>query len=123
MAHLASNPKPDGVSPIRFGLHCNADGQLSAPDDVFDLAELCYGLSQDGWSGEQIAQELGWSETRVTRYSSIKSLLHSQAWSRARTELPRNSNLETDDEEVLGGSPTSGLSSSICPALMETERP
>ncbi|MBA7547001.1 hypothetical protein ES705_39403 [subsurface metagenome] len=33
---------------------------------------------------------------------TIFSRLHPLAWSRARTELPRNSNLETDDEEVLG---------------------
>ena len=77
--------KPDGVSPIRFGLQCNADGQLTAADDVFDLAELCWNLAQMGWEGKQIKEELGWdSEAKVTYYGNIKKLLHERAWNTAR---------------------------------------
>ena len=95
-------PKPDGINPIRFGLYCNADGQLSAPDDVFDLAELCYGLSHDGWTGEQIAKELGWSEAHITRYGSIKAQLHPKVWDVARNPLPKTATL-VDDRAVEFG--------------------
>jgi len=94
-------PKPDGVSPIRFSLHCNADGQLSAPDDVFDLAELCYGLSQDGWEREHIAQELGWSPTVVTQYKQIKELLHPSTWEMIRTSVAKTPRLATADDDGL----------------------
>jgi hypothetical protein len=89
--------KPDGVSPIRFALQCNADGQLSAPDDVFDLAELCYGLAQDGWTGEQIAKELGWSEGAVYNYKAIKDDLHPKAWVLAR--LTNFNSLVSEDDD------------------------
>jgi len=77
--------RPTHVSPIRFGLQCNADGQMTAADDVFDLAELCWNLAQQGWKGEQIAGELGWNnKQRVSQYVQIKSELHPLAWSLAR---------------------------------------
>lgn len=86
---IASIPyvtRPAHVSPIRFGLQCNADGQLTAADDVFDLAELCWGLAQSGWTGEAIAAELGdkWSPSKVTFHSNIKALLHPISWNTAR---------------------------------------
>jgi DNA modification methylase len=94
--------KPDSASPIRFALQCNADGQLSAPDDVFDLAELCYGLAQQGWSGEQIAKELGWDRTAVVHYSQIKECLHPEAWRLARSGVTRNGSLVTEpDQDVV----------------------
>lgn len=78
--------KPDAIGAIRFGLQCNADGQMTAADDVFDLAELCWTLAQDGWEGKDIAGELpgDWSESKVTFHSNIKELLHAKAWNTAR---------------------------------------
>lgn len=76
--------KPQHVSPIRFGLQCNADGQLTAADDVFDLAELCWQLAQDGWTGERIAGELGKSEDFASKHKLIKDRLHPIAWNLAR---------------------------------------
>ena len=102
IAEIPWVPKPEGVSPIRFALYCNADGQLSAPDDVFDLSELCYGLSQDGWTGEQIAKDLGWSEAHVTRYASIREQLHPKVWDIAKNPLPKTATLVTDEEEGIG---------------------
>ena len=67
-----------------------------------ELKAMARSLDQEGLSQGAIAKELGWSETRVTRYSSIKSLLHPRAWSYARTELPKNVDLATDHEELVG---------------------
>ena len=99
--------KPDGVSPIRFALQCNADGQLCAPDDVFDLAELCYGLSQDGWSGQQIAGELGgWSDSAVEFYRQIKAKLHPRAWELARSPTKIGELWEGERDDIVGLIPT-----------------
>jgi len=76
--------KPSDVSSIRFGLQCNADGQLSAADDVFDFAELCWHLSAEGLTGQIIAQELGWSIDLVSKHKLIKDRLHRLAWGMAR---------------------------------------
>ncbi len=93
--------KPDGVSSIRFGLQCNADGQLAQPNDVFDYAELCYGLAQEGWTGEQIAEELGtgWGVGLVSYHKQIKEKLHSRAWDLAR--FTKNMGLVNNDETDL----------------------
>ena len=72
----------------------------AVPDDVFDLAELCYGLSQQGWSGEQIAKELGWSEGAVFNYKAIKDYLHPRAWSLARL-TNFNSFVSEDDDGLV----------------------
>jgi site-specific DNA-methyltransferase (adenine-specific) len=94
--------KPDGVSSIRFGLQCNADGQLCEADDVFDLAELCWGLAQEGWTGEQIAAELGWNtKQQVEQYASIKAGLHPSAWVLARYPSTRNANSVDSGDEGL----------------------
>jgi hypothetical protein len=96
--------KPAEVSLIRFGLQCNADGQLSAANDVFDYAELCWGLAQEGWTGEQIAYELGekWSPPKVTYYSNIRRLLCPRAWDMARHGLTRNDDsVNAEDEDVV----------------------
>jgi len=93
--------KPNGVSPIRFALQCNADGQLCSPNDVFDLAELCYGLSQEGWTGEQIAGELGWDEPYVTRHKQICELLHPKSWQLSRAGFPKKPELENDGSKSL----------------------
>ena len=95
--------KPDGVSTIRFGLQCNEDGQLTAADDVFDFAELCWNLAQEKWTGQQIADELGWTNSvDVTRHSQIKNLLHTKAWGLARYELPKNIDVGNGEFESLG---------------------
>lgn len=93
--------KPEGISPIRFGLQCNADGQLTAADDVFDLAELCWNLAQMGWEGKQIKEELGWdSEAKVTYYGNIKRLLHERAWNAARLTKISTAVNSDDDQSV-----------------------
>lgn len=87
--------KPADVPAIRFGLQCNADGQLTAADDVFDLAELCWNLSEIGkMTGDQIAETLGWdNRTKVVQYKAIKDGLHPKSWS-----VTKNSSLVTDGE-------------------------
>jgi len=61
------------------------------PNDMFDLAELCWRLNQDGWTGQQIAQELGWNETAsVTNHKNIKVKLHPAAWQLARFGIIAN---------------------------------
>jgi DNA modification methylase len=92
--------KPDDISHIKFGLQCNADGQLSQADDVFDLAELCWNLSKAGWTGQQIADELGWGLPEVSKYKSIKGNLHKLSWSIAR--FPINVELGNEENETVG---------------------
>ena len=85
--------KPADVSAIRFGLQCNADGQLCEADDVFDLAELCYGLAREGWDGKTIADELGWGIDLVSKHKIIRERLAPRAWEVARsTKIPNSSN-------------------------------
>lgn len=77
--------KPADVSPIRFGLQCNADGQLTAADDVFDLAELCWSLASEGRSYSDIASEIGFGDKSiVTAHANIKTKLHDASWDLAR---------------------------------------
>ena len=92
--------KPADVSPIRFGLQCNADGQLTAADDVFDLAALCWNLANSGWTGQAIADELGWTPVDVSRHSTIKQNLHARAWALAR--FPKISVIGNLDTESIG---------------------
>ncbi len=60
--------RPHNVSYVRFSLQCNADGQLCQADDVFDLAELCWKLTRDGWRGKDLAEELGWGGDMVSKH-------------------------------------------------------
>ena len=71
------------------------------PDDVFDLAELCYGLSQEEWSGEQIAKELGWTEAFVSYHKHIKERLHPRAWDLARNTLTKTTAFVNGEENEL----------------------
>lgn len=94
--------KPADVSPIRFGLQCNADGQLTAEDDVFDLAELCWTLAEvEGWSGQSVADELGISRVQAQQYKSIKDGLHFVAWNLARRGVTKNQNKVTQSQDAL----------------------
>lgn len=96
--------KPADVSPIRFGLQCNADGQLCEADDVFDLAELCYSLAETGWTGQQIAEELGFGSTALVSYhGNIKRLLHPATWSAARLTKSDTLVNQSDDGVVNDG--------------------
>ena len=94
--------KPADTSAIRFGLESNADGQLCAADDVFDIAELCAALSHDGWTQTRIAEELGWERPQVARYAGIKKQLHPRAWTLARDGVPRIQESAQGDGEDLG---------------------
>ncbi len=88
-------------SPIRHSLRCNRDGQDNTPDDVFDLAELCYRLAQEGWTGQQIADEMGWTPANVTYYSNIRKELHPIAWKLARSELTKNGSSVSEEGETV----------------------
>jgi len=55
-----------------------------------------------GWTGEQIAKELGWSEAHITRYGSIKAQLHPKVWDVARNPLPKTATLVNDKAEEFG---------------------
>lgn len=93
---------PDGVSGIRHALRCNEDGADTERYDVFDLAELCWGLAQDGWTGQQIADELGWgSAAKVSYYSGIRSNLHPRAWGLARGLTINDNLLRVTGETVV----------------------
>lgn len=93
--------KPDDVSSIRFGLQCNTDGQLAAADDVFDLAELCWKLSNEGMTGKDVAELIGWdSAGAVSNYKGIREKLHAAAWNLARFTTNRNSVNNGDDSVV-----------------------
>ncbi|MBA7691416.1 hypothetical protein ES703_99959 [subsurface metagenome] len=89
--------------------HLEEIGYLSAADNLSAWLttsqlweELCYVLSQDGWTGEQIAKELGWSESNVAQHKQIKEDLHPQAWVLARYSFTRNGAVvkEGTDEPV-----------------------
>lgn len=81
---------PDGISRIRHSIRCNADGADTRPDDVFDYASRIAALSRAGWTGQQIAEELGWgSAAKVTYYSNVRALLHPRAWVTAKSGLTR----------------------------------
>lgn len=67
---------------------------------MFDLAALCWQKSQDGWTGQQIADWLGWNPVQVTRYKQIRDLLHPYSWTEAR--FPKNQVREIDTEDDLG---------------------
>lgn len=94
---------PADVTPIRFGLLCNADGQKTAADDVFDLAELCWTLAEvEKWQGQRIADEVGFGDpATVTRFSNIKTKLHSLAWSTARYGLTKNADQGKNEQNTL----------------------
>lgn len=93
--------KPDDVSSIRYALQCNADRAKGREDDVFDKAELCWKLAQDGWKGEEIAREFGqnWSPTKVTFHSNIRQLLHPLSWNLAR--FTKNGNIVNGNNEYI----------------------
>lgn len=94
---------PADASPIRFGLLCNADGQRTAADDVFDLAELCWTLAEvEKWDGKKIAAELGWkTDIQVWQHKAIREKLHDKAWQLARYGLTRNTPLVRQEENDL----------------------
>lgn len=85
--------KPEGISTIRHSIQCNQDQTLGTAHDVFDYAELCYGLAKDGMKGEEIAGELGWSKDLVSKHGLIKSRLHPLAWNLARCLSTKNSDI------------------------------
>jgi len=96
ITHVPFEYIPDGESAISYGLWCNQNGQLTAADDVFDLAELCWKLSRAGWTGQQVADELGWgNKSVVTQYTNIVSLLHKRAYEFAKNHTFVNTNKRT----------------------------
>ena len=82
--------KQEGVSRIRHAIRCNEDGTDTERHDVFDLAELCWQLAEDGWTGQAIADELGWSRVRGEQFRAIREKLHPLAWSLARWGVTNN---------------------------------
>lgn len=86
LAQVPYIDKPDNVSPIRHSIRCNQDQTLGTAHDVFDYAELCYGLAQDGYELKDISSELGigWGIDLVSKHKQIRDRLHPLAWSLAR---------------------------------------
>ena len=93
--------KPEAVSAIRHSILCNADQTIGTAHDVFDYAELCAGLYADGWAGQQIADELGWSAPMVTYHANIRRLLHERVWEMARYGLTKNADMVNADTNIL----------------------
>jgi site-specific DNA-methyltransferase (adenine-specific) len=79
---------------IAHSLRCNRDGADTLRDDVFDLAELCWKLAQNGQTLEQINEQigLGWSPDLVSKHKLIKERLCGAAWGLARS---------TNNDEVV----------------------
>jgi 16S rRNA G966 N2-methylase RsmD len=92
---------PRRVRTVHRRLQCNADSQLTAADDVFDYAELCWYLAHvAGWEGKAIAAELRWNNAaRVTQHKDIKEHLHPRAWTLARAELTRSAAVVNNDDD------------------------
>jgi site-specific DNA-methyltransferase (adenine-specific) len=87
--------------PIAHAIRCNIDGADTEPHDVFDLAELCYNLSESGMPGTEIAQKMGdWSPSLVTFYKQIKERLHPLCFSLASSGFTNNQDVVNND---LGG--------------------
>ena len=96
--------KPAEISAIRFGLQCNADGQLTAEDDVFDLAELCWTLAANNWTGQDIANEVGFTETAsVTNHKNIREKLSHVSWRLARNDRVANHYIQSAANQELAG--------------------
>lgn len=98
--------KTNGASNIRLALQCNADRTKGREDDVFDLANLCWNLARDGWTGERIAQELGWDRTRVVQHQAIRAGLHTEAWRAARSVTNFEDTVTDDEGDVVTASVT-----------------
>jgi DNA modification methylase len=80
--------------PIAHSIRCNSDGEDTESHDVFDLAVLCSNMSNDGMTGAEIAQRLGWSTApMVTYHKQIKERLHPRCFDLATGELNKNDNL------------------------------
>jgi len=91
-----------GADPITHAIRCNEDGTDTERHDVFDLAELCYRLSEEGMEGKDIAVKLGWvAPAMVTFHKQIKERLHSRAWSLAADDFTKTENLVNQDKENL----------------------
>lgn len=85
-----------------YGLLCNSDGQKTAEDDVFDLAELCWTLAKvEGWTDDFIGRELNWQRVPVAQHRSIKEKLHKRAWDIARWGVTRDLGFVTEDGDSL----------------------
>ena len=87
---------PPEADPVAHAIRANADGADTTPHDVFDLAELCYTLSEAGESGEAIGTRLGWQTSTVTNHKNIKTRLSLPAW-----ELARNQNIANSDNSTI----------------------
>ena len=89
---------PPETSRIRHSIRCNVDGSDTRPDDVFDYASRVQALSEAKWSGQQIAEELGWGPTLVSYYKSVCEKLHPRVWVEAREGFTKNGEEVKDGE-------------------------
>jgi hypothetical protein len=78
-----------------------AKNRLDAGIPHTDVAEQTP-MQRKGWTGQQIAEELGWERASVQRHKSIRDNLHPRAWDRARYGVPKNDGLGTVDGEDVG---------------------
>lgn len=73
---------------LEDAINCNDDGASTVQHDVFDYAHHCWVRQRQGWTGQMIADELGWqSKARVTQYKQIKEKLFPKAWALTRNPL------------------------------------
>lgn len=72
--------------PIAHAIRCNEDGTDTERYDVFDLAELCYRLSEAGMGLADIAPRIDKGIDLVSKYKLIKERLHPRAFEIASTK-------------------------------------
>lgn len=91
---------PSGEDPIRYGRICNQNGQLTAPDDVFDDAEQCWKLRQK-YSREEVSNKMGWNNVAIVTYhTNIIDQVHPIVYKVTKNSgfvTGNNSALVTDD--------------------------
>jgi len=94
--------KTDDAPDARHAIRCNEDGADTKRYDVFDYAHHCYIRAKQGWTGQMIADEIGWdSRSKVTQYKAIREGLCPEAWCLARDGFTSNGEFVNSNESGL----------------------
>ncbi|MBA3571370.1 MAG: ParB N-terminal domain-containing protein, partial [Pyrinomonadaceae bacterium] len=102
LTEIPSLVKPQDVASITHGIRCNEDGADTERHDVFDYAELCWTLTENGNKDDDIAKLLGWNNRQSAIYHrNIKTNLHSRSWKLVAEGVTGNSELVTPEENGL----------------------
>lgn len=89
------------VSAIAHSIRCNADGTDTSAYDVFDYAELCWTLTEDGISRDDVAKMIGWkAETAVSNHRAIIEKLSQSAYNAGRVTADRGFVIAPDGDVV-----------------------